>query len=49
VAVRLTRAQREALDLPAAAEAMAWLERNWPAPGEKVEAVFALWELGLSS
>jgi hypothetical protein len=49
VVVRLTRKQREMLDLKAAAEAISWLNQNWPAPGEKVEAVFALWELGLSS
>jgi hypothetical protein len=47
VAVRLTRGQREALDLPAAGEAVDWLERSWPAPGDRVEAVFALWELDL--
>jgi hypothetical protein len=47
VSVRLTRAQREALDGCGAEEAVGWVERNWPAPGEAVEAVFALWELGL--
>jgi hypothetical protein len=47
VSARLTRAQREALDLKGAEEAVVWLQRNWPAPNEKVEAVFALWELGL--
>jgi serine/threonine protein kinase len=49
VVVRLTRKQREMLDFKAAAEAITWLDQNWPAPGEKVEAIFALWELGLSS
>jgi hypothetical protein len=48
VSARLTRVQREALDLKGAEEAIAWLERNWPAPSEKVEATFALWELGLT-
>jgi hypothetical protein len=46
VSVRLTRAQREALDPSGAEEAVGWLGRNWPAPSETVEAVFALWELG---
>jgi hypothetical protein len=46
VTLRLTRAQREALDLRAAAAAALWLQRNWPAPSERVEALFALWELG---
>jgi hypothetical protein len=49
VSARLSRAQREALDLPGAEEAVAWLEQNWPAPGESAEAVFALWELGLDA
>jgi hypothetical protein len=48
VSARLTRSQREALDLAATEEALVWLERNWPAPGEKVECLFALSELGLS-
>jgi hypothetical protein len=46
VTARLTRARREALGLEAAEEAVAWLEHNWPAPGDGVEAVFALWGLG---
>jgi hypothetical protein len=46
VAARLNRARREALDLKEAAEAAAWLRQNWPAPGERAEALFALWELG---
>jgi Protein kinase domain len=46
VTIRLTRAQREALDAQAAEEAADWLRENWPAPGDRVEAVFALWELG---
>lgn len=47
VTVRLTRAQREALDLRAAEAAAVWLRQNWPPPGDRVEAVFALRELGL--
>jgi hypothetical protein len=47
VSVRLTRAEREALDLGSAEEAVVWLEEHWPAPSERVEAIFALWELGL--
>jgi hypothetical protein len=49
VSVRLTRAQREALDPGGAEEAVAWLEGSWPAPSETVEAVFALWELGMEA
>ena len=49
VTVRLTRAQREALDLRAAEGAAAWLRENWPAPGDRVEAVLALRELGLAT
>jgi serine/threonine protein kinase len=47
VTLRLTRAQREAIDLRAAEAAALWLQRNWPAPSERVEALFALWELGV--
>jgi hypothetical protein len=47
VSVRLSRAQREALDSSGAEEGVAWLGQNWPAPSETVEALFALWELGL--
>jgi hypothetical protein len=47
--VRLTRAQRQALGLDAAEEAVGWLQRDWPPPGDTVEAVFALWELGGSA
>src|SRR5262249_33055205 len=47
VSVRLTRAQREALDLGGAEEAVAWLHRSWPPPSEAVEALFALWDWGL--
>jgi hypothetical protein len=46
VTLRLTRGQREAIDLRAAEAAAVWLQRNWPAPSERVEALFALWELG---
>jgi hypothetical protein len=48
VCVRLTRVRREALDLAGAAEAIAWLERHWPPPGDRRECLFALWELGLA-
>jgi hypothetical protein len=47
VSARLTRVQREALDRSGIEAAIAWLERNWPAPSETVEALFALWELGI--
>jgi hypothetical protein len=47
VSARLTRTQRETVEPTVAGEAVIWLERNWPAPSEMVEAVFALWELGL--
>jgi hypothetical protein len=43
--VWLTRGQREALGLEPVRAALAWLNHNWPAPGEHVEALFALWEL----
>jgi hypothetical protein len=46
--IRLTRAQRDALSLQVAGEAITWMEQNWPAPDENMEAVFALWELGLA-
>jgi hypothetical protein len=49
VNARLTRAQREALDVRGAEEAVSWLQTNWPAPSERIEAVFALWELGLGA
>jgi hypothetical protein len=42
---RLARAQRESLKVEAAEDALAWIQGNWPAPGERVEAAFALWEL----
>lgn len=48
VSVRLTRMQRETMEPTVCGEAVLWLERNWPAPSEKVEAVFALLELGLA-
>jgi hypothetical protein len=41
---QLTRTQREGLRVEAAEDALAWIEGNWPAPGERVEATFALWE-----
>jgi hypothetical protein len=47
--VSLTRGQREAIDLKGAQEATGWLRRNWPAPGAQVEALFALWELGVET
>ena len=46
VTARLTRAQRETLELEMAEEAVAWVEQNWPSPAERVEARFALWEIG---
>jgi len=46
--VRLTRARREALDLRAADRAAGWLQENWPRPSDRVEAVFALWQLGVT-
>jgi serine/threonine protein kinase len=46
LSIRLTRSQRERLDLRIAEESLTWLQQNWPAPNEKMEAVFALWELG---
>jgi hypothetical protein len=49
VQVRLTRTRRETLDQREAAEAVAWLEQYWPSPGDRLESLFALWELGLSS
>jgi hypothetical protein len=48
LSARLTRGQREALDLQDAEEAVAWLRRNWPMPSDNVEALFALWEMGLT-
>jgi hypothetical protein len=48
VSARLTRGQREALDLQDAEEAVVWLRRNWPTPSDNVEALFALWEMGLT-
>jgi hypothetical protein len=48
VSPRLTRTQREASDLSGAEEGIAWLQRNWPAPSENVEALFALRELGFA-
>jgi hypothetical protein len=48
VALRLTRAQREGIDLGAVEAAVAWVQQNWPAPSERVEALFALWELGVA-
>jgi hypothetical protein len=48
VSARLTRMQREAVEPTVCGEAVLWFERNWPSPSEKVEAVFALLELGLA-
>jgi hypothetical protein len=48
ISVRLTRAQREALDLQAADRAADWLKASWPRPSDRVEAVVALWELGVT-
>jgi hypothetical protein len=49
VQARLPRSRREALPLCGAEEAVAWLECNWPPPGDRLESLFALWELGLSA
>jgi serine/threonine protein kinase len=49
ITTRLTRAQREGLETRTAEEAVEWLRENWPAPSERVEAFFALRELGLTS
>jgi hypothetical protein len=48
VTIRLTRTRREALNVSASEEAAAWIRDNWPPPGDSVEAVFALWELGVT-
>jgi hypothetical protein len=45
VEARLARAQRERLGLNAVQDSLAWIQTNWPAPSERVEATFALWEL----
>ena len=46
----LTRTQRQSLGLETVEEeSVAWVHRNWPGPGDQVEAVFALWELSRSS
>jgi hypothetical protein len=42
------RTRPESLDLPAAEEVAAWLGDNWPPSGDRVEAVAALWELGVT-
>jgi serine/threonine protein kinase len=49
VSVRLTRAQRESLDLQSADQVARWFKENWPRPSDRVEAVFALWELGVTT
>jgi hypothetical protein len=48
VSARLTRTQRETMEPTIGGEAVNWIQRNWPAPSEKVEAAFALSELGLA-
>jgi hypothetical protein len=48
VSARLTRAQRDALELGDAETAAAWIRQNWPSPGERLEALFALSELGVA-
>jgi hypothetical protein len=37
------------LDIRSTEEATTWLLENRPAHGERVEAVFALWELGMTA
>jgi hypothetical protein len=49
ITTRLTRSQREGLESRTVEEAVGWLRENWPAPSERVEAVFALRESGLTS
>jgi hypothetical protein len=48
ISIRLSRTQRNALDPQAARDAATWLQQHWPAPSERVEALFALWDLGIS-
>jgi hypothetical protein len=43
--VGLARVQREGLKVEGAEDSLAWMQGNWPAPSERVEATFALWEL----
>jgi hypothetical protein len=47
VSARLTRTQRQAIDLESALAAADWLRHNWPAPSERLEALYAMWELGM--
>jgi hypothetical protein len=49
VSARLTRAQRQTIDLDSALAAANWLRQNWPAPSERLEALFALWDVGMDS
>jgi hypothetical protein len=49
VTLRLSRARREGLDLPAAEQAESWIRQHWPPPADRMEAVFALWDLGVTS
>lgn len=48
VVARLSRSRREAVNVAAAAEAGRWLRQNWPPPGDCVESLFALWDLGVA-
>jgi hypothetical protein len=48
VSVRLTRHEREAIAWEESEAAGTWLSENWPDPGDRVEAQFALWDLGVS-
>jgi serine/threonine protein kinase len=47
IAARITRAQRQAINLESARAAANWLRENWPAPSERLEALYAMWELGM--
>jgi hypothetical protein len=47
--VRLIRVQRQAIDLPLAQAAAAWVQENWPGPIDRVEALLALWQFGIAA
>jgi hypothetical protein len=47
--VRLTRVQRQAIDLALAQTAAAWVQENWPGPIDRVEALLALWQFGIAA
>jgi hypothetical protein len=45
ITASLSRLQREGLKLRATEPGLRWLEENWPTVADRVEAVFALWEI----